>query len=311
MGCRKVDRHFAQGVAQPDVGFPCGLGRALRPAAAAHKAQAAAPDLLGHFIEALWVARHDQQQRARQGHRAPRFEQRAFFAFARAGGQHDAARRGFAPRTTCGALRGVGCHVVLQVAGNSHRAGAAFTETPRVVFALGEHEVQAAQGRAQQGTEPLALALAAFAQARIGQHEGSVGNAGRVNEVGPDFGFHQHAGCGLEMGEEAAGGAGRVQRQPGLHITITQQRPARIAARCGAMCEQQPHVGQLGAQGMDERCSGARFTQGHGVHPHQAGLRLRLVQAQALARGEAVGRLDAAAPPVAQQRGRRGEPEDQ
>jgi hypothetical protein len=71
----------------------------------------------GHLVEALRVARHQQQQRPRQRQRGPGLQQRRFLAFARAGHQHHRAAQRLTPGAAARQQRRVGRHVELQVAG--------------------------------------------------------------------------------------------------------------------------------------------------------------------------------------------------
>ena len=280
MGQRVVQRHLAHRVAQPHVGDQCAGGRGVGPMAAPGQTQTCRFDQRRHLVETLRVTRHDHQQRALI-HRCrvlqPGRQQHRLFAFAGHCGQQHGPLQRSAPGMAACQQGGVRRHVELQIAADEHVHRPRLAQALRVAFSLRQHQGQASHRRPDQRVKTLALALALQAQPRICEHHRHTAGLRGMQQVGPDFGLHQHAHGGLEMIEEAVHHTGRVIRQPGLSVSVVQQRQARLAASRRAVGQQQAHAGALSAQGVDQGGSSARFAQRHRMHPHRAARRAAVV----------------------------------
>ena len=268
-----VQRHLAHRVSEPDLSAQGLWRRCVAPGAAARQAQAHSTHQRRHFVKAMRVARHDQQQRSRLRHLHPGREQHRFFTFAGDCGEHDVALQQRTPGLALPQLGGVGRDVELQVATHDHWLGAAGPQAARVPFGLSQHQRQALYRRVHQRRQPLTLLLALVAQPRIGQHHRQRCCLGRMQQVRPDLGFHQHPNGRPEPRQKAPHGARCVVGQPGLRVAVAQQAATRFHAGGGAMCQQQAHAGAALPQRVDQGRGSARLTQRYRVNPDGAGRR--------------------------------------
>jgi hypothetical protein len=78
----------------------------------------------------------------------------------------------------------------------------------------------------RRGTAAPLRRAALGGQPGVGQHHRHAGSVGAVQQVGPDLGFHQHAHRRPVVLQEAAHRTRRVPGQPGLRVTVAQQRGA-------------------------------------------------------------------------------------
>ena len=98
VGERVPGRHLEHRIAEPHVGIGgCGGTLVAGPGAAPRQREAGIGDQLGDGLEALRMARHDDQQRPRRGDAPPCREQHRLLAFARRRGDDDAAAEAGAP----------------------------------------------------------------------------------------------------------------------------------------------------------------------------------------------------------------------
>ena len=221
VGERVLRRHLAHRVAEPRR-----RRRARRPAArrarrcAARSVKPAPRDQAGDLVEALRMARHDDEQRPRRRPRrarrraAPPPRLRASTPRARRGRpERLRARRG---RARAAAGRAPMSNFRLPLTPTSRAPAVA--QARRVGVGLRE---DAARGSAnagpQQRVDARAAAPAALAQARVGEHHRHAARlaprrAGSARSRSPSA----RRRAGAEVAQEAAHRAGRVERQPGL-----------------------------------------------------------------------------------------------
>ncbi len=234
VGERVPGRHLEHRVAEPDVDVGRVRGRlVVAPRAPARHRQARRDDHRRDRVEALRMARDDDEQGTRRGALAPRGEERLLLAFARRRGEDDAARERRAPRPAAREQVRIGREVVLQVADDAHVAHARVAQARRVGIGLRERGGEARECRPQQRIDARAAAPAARAQARVGEQHRHAAPGGGGEQVGPDLGLHQHAGGRRDAMQESIDGAGRVERQPELAVAVAEQcaRRRRVRSR--------------------------------------------------------------------------------
>ena len=231
--------------------------------------------------------------------------QHRLLAFAGAG-EHEHRPRS-APGLTARKQVGIGRGVELEVAKHPVHHRPRLTQPARVVLGLGPHRRQAAVGGPRQRRQALRAAQGLFGQTRIGQGQWDPAAGAGVHQVGPDLGFHQYPGAGLEMGEKGLDRPRRVPGQPGLGVTRPQQALALGAPGGGAMRQQHPKAGLQSAQRLQQGGGGTGLAERDRMDPEGAGTSGRqglLIAAKALAhRRQVTGLSLATAAHLARQQG--------
>ncbi|MCY1229388.1 hypothetical protein D9M72_417520 [compost metagenome] len=166
-----------------------------------------------------------------------------------------------------GQLPRVGRGVELEVAVDPGHLGTQRHQPVRVGLGLrpdgGERRVR----RPRQPAEPFGRGARFLVEPRIGQHQRNAALGAGGGHLGPDLGFHQHADARLEAVEKAGDGARRVPRLPDLRVAGLEQLGALLAARGGAVREQDRNARVLAPQFGDQDGGGARLAQRDGMHP--------------------------------------------
>jgi hypothetical protein len=312
VGERVPGRHLEHRVAEPHLGvFGFGGTLVAGPGAAPRQREAGVGDQLGDGLEALRMARHDDQQRPRCGDAPPRREQHRLLAFTRRRGDDDAAAEAGAPGSAASEQAGVGGDVVFQVADDADLAHAGVAQAGGVGLGLRQRRGQALERRPQQRIDAPAALSAALAHARVGEQDRNAARRRDGEQVRPDLGFHQHADRRIGVLQEAAHRTGHVERQPELEVARAQQGLSGSAAGGGAMGQQDASARSRCAQCVEERRGSAGLAERDRMHPDRPRRHRLAIEAEALAGRAGVGRLAPAAPLHAQQVQRRDQAQQQ
>ena len=301
IGHAVIKGHLAERIAQPQA-LLARLGQCARrraqPFAAPRNPQSRGLQRQRHRLEALRMARHHQPLHFERLGPEPAqgVNEQCLLAFAAAGQHHHRTRRTVAPLRALRQLRGIGQHIELEIAQHAVHRRRQCAQALRIGLGLGPDRGQRLVGRHGQRRQLQGLVQRLAVEPRIGQRQRHAARAADRGQVGPDFGFHQHADGGPELRNEALDGAARIPGLPDLQIAAAQQLLAFGAARGRAVREQQAHVGQLRAQRGDQDRRGARLAQRNRMHPDPAARAIApqafgLVMAKAFLDLESVARL--------------------
>jgi outer membrane protein len=271
VGQRVVQRHLAQGVADPGVGAARRWRRAVGPKARAaqHLGRSGRASAATSSKRCGWrgtisssSGRAAGQRRARPAAAAPP-RLRASWPSAPPG-----AASACAPGAATRQQRGRRASVELQVAGTC-TARARGAQPRGIGLGLRQRARQAGQRRPQQrrsaGPWPGSSRTGGHWPAPSARRRSRVASS-RLGQISVSISTPTAAGGA----QEAPHGARRVVGQPGLHVARLQQRAAGFAAGGGAVGQQQRTPGTW-AQRVDQGLGGARLAQRHGMDPHPAG----------------------------------------
>ena len=231
-----VGEHLSHAVAQHHLGFR-GDGFVCR---AALKPDAALGQHLGHLLEALRMARHDDDEQVGDADSGKRFHDQRFLAFPGAGGEE---YRACSPEPFAQVFPQADrawryFHIEFQVAGNFHRRCAQFDQPACIRPGLGGNRRQGLQAVAAESLEAAIFARRFFRHPRVDQQQRYPGFLAGLHQVEPDFGFHQQPDFGLEVAEKALHRKREVVGQVALQHTVAEQLPAGFPTGGGHVGEQ-------------------------------------------------------------------------
>ena len=166
-----------------------------------------------------------------------------------------------APDTAACELWRVRLRIKFEIAQYTSHVGPHDLQPLRIKWCLRPHRRQRGEGRTCQPGQALRLTHGFVTEAGIDQHQWHPYLPATMRQVRPDFGFHQDAQIRFEMRQKALYGTGCVPRLPSLQVTRAKERQALGTPGGGAVCQQQPHLGQLHTQGRHQHSGGAGFTQ--------------------------------------------------
>ena len=257
------------------------------------------------------MARHDHQQQAGNVHLLQRVEQQHFLAVARAGSKKYrtllAELRAQLPAQL--QHRGRRLDVELEIARHGNIFCAEAAQARGIVGSLRGDGGEFAQRSAGQPRKPRIAACGFFRQARIQQQQRHAACAAGVDQIEPDFRFHQDADLRFEAAQKSLHRKRIIIRQVHAQHAVAIQLLAGSAPGGRGMGEQNLMIGIGCAQPGNKALCGAGLAYRNGVQPDDRLIASHGIKAEALADVMQVFRLPARAPQQAQKNVRQQQPQ--
>ena len=313
------EQQLAHGVAEQHLV----LRRHRLGSGAAHGGEAFAPAQRVDGVEALGMARHEDQQRVGMAGEqlAVGGEDLLVFAGMGAGGDPQRAPLGSPAGTQGIGARlqlGIDTQVELDRAGDADALGAGAEPAEALGLGLGLRgdPVHLGEHRPGQAGKAGIAAGGLLRQPGVGQHRGSAAPRALVDVVGPQLGFHDQRELRPDPVEEARRRPRQVVGQIAvLHVAGAdlgvEQRADALGTGGGHASDGDRQLGMTLTQGADQRRGGDAFTHRNGVHPDAAGPERRQREGEALGQALTVGRRLAAAQVEAQEDQRQGQVQEE
>ena len=256
-----ISKQLAHRIAEPDPY----LSRHGRCLAAAGIRDAALLQQGRHFVKTLRMPGH--QYDAGRKSRRQGIQQQGFLAFAGTGQHHHRPVTQPAPELLC-QRHAVGrrADVKLGIAQHGDLTGPESSQAPGIVFGLGGYSGKLRQRRCNQGPDPGITTRRTPGQPGIGQKQRYAGLVAGPDQVGPQFGFHQHAKARAQLLDKPAGIAFAVIGQV-AHAGIRKQLPGRLAPGRRHLGDHQRQLRKPGPQGGDQRRRSTGFAHRNGMQP--------------------------------------------
>ena len=272
VGERVPGRHLEHRVAEPHVGVGgCGGPLVAGPGAAPRQREAGIGDQLGDGLEALRMARHDDQQRPRRGDAAAR--RRAASPPRLRASTRRRRRRGRGRRARPGRARAASASAAMSYfrlpTTLTSRTPASRRRTASASVCASAAARLSNAGRSNASTRRPRRRLRSLMRA-LASRTGTPRAEAMASRFGQISVSISTPTAGSDVAEEAAHRAGHVERQPELGVAVAQQGLPGAAAGGGAMGEQDASAGPRRAQGVQQRRGGARFAERDRVHPDRA-----------------------------------------